>query len=47
MKSILVLVIGVPLAAAIATATSLPILFAMGALLMWGLWLAAGIQRPA
>jgi hypothetical protein len=45
MKSILVLIMGLPLAAAIATATSLPILIAMGFLLLWALWLAAGAGR--
>lgn len=40
MKSIYVLIIGVPLAAAIAIATSLPILFAVGALVLWALWLS-------
>ena len=47
MKSIFVLIIGLPLAAAIATATSLPILFAMGGSLLWGLWLSAGSQQRA
>jgi hypothetical protein len=47
MKSIYVLMIGIPLAAAIATATSLPILFAVEALFLWALWLAAGQAQRA
>lgn len=47
MKSIFVLIIGIPLAAAIAIATSLPILFVAGSLLLWGLWLNAGNQQFA
>jgi hypothetical protein len=47
MKSILVLILGLPLAAAIATATSLPILFAIVSLLMLALWLAPGIEQRA
>ena len=47
MKPIYVLILGIPLAAAIAIATSLPIVFAMGALLLWVLWLEAGSQQRA
>jgi hypothetical protein len=47
MKGIYVLMIGIPLAAAIATATSLPILFAVEALFLWALWLAAGRAQRA
>lgn len=47
MNSILVLIIGIPLAAAIAIATSLPILFVAGSLFLGGLWLDAGNKQPA
>jgi hypothetical protein len=47
MNSILVIIIGIPLAAAIAIATSLPILFVAGSLFLGGLWLDAGNKRPA
>ena len=46
MKQILVLIMGVPLAAAVATATSLPIMLAMGFLLLLALW-AAPLQPAA
>lgn len=45
MNSILVLIIGLPLAAAIAMATSLPILFALGSLLLLSFWLSAGREQ--
>ena len=45
MNSILVLILGIPLAAAIAIATSLPILFVIGSLLLFGLWLEPGGQK--
>ena len=45
MNSILILIIGLPLAAAIAMATSLPILFGMGSLLLVSLWLSAGREQ--
>lgn len=45
MKPVYVLIIGLPLAAAIATATSLPLVVAMGAVLLWALWLEAGSQQ--
>jgi len=47
MNSILILIIGLPLAAAIAMATSLPILFGLGSLLLWALWLSAGREQRA
>jgi hypothetical protein len=47
MKPVYVLIIGLPLAAAIATATSLPIVVAMGVVLLWALWLEAGSQQRA
>ena len=46
MKPILVLIMGVPLAAALATATSLPIILAMGSLLLLALWEAPTHQQP-
>jgi hypothetical protein len=46
MKQILVLIMGVPLAAAVATATSLPIMLAMGFLLLFALWMAPRSQQP-
>ncbi len=45
MNSILVLIIGVPLAAAIAMATSLPLLFGLGSLLVLSLWYSAGREQ--
>jgi hypothetical protein len=45
MKPILVLIMGVPLAAAIATATSLPIVLAIGSLLLLALWEAPVRQQ--
>ena len=47
MNSILILIIGLPLAAAIAIATSLPILFGMGSLLLLSLWYSAGREQRA
>ena len=47
MKAILVLIMGLPLAAAIATATSLPVVLAMGFLLLWALWIAPGRQMQS
>jgi hypothetical protein len=47
MNSILILIIGLPLAAAIAVATSLPILFGMGSLLLFTLWYSAGREQRA
>lgn len=47
MKPILVLILGMPLAAALAIATSLPLVFVMGAVLVWALWLEAGSQQLA
>jgi hypothetical protein len=46
MKPILVLIMGVPLAAALAMATSLPIVLAMGSLLLLALWQAPRSQQP-
>ena len=46
MKPILVLIMGVPLAAALAMATSLPIVLAMGSLLLLALWMAPRSQQP-
>lgn len=40
MKPIFVLIIGLPLAAAIAIATSLPVAFLIGSLFLWALWMA-------
>lgn len=47
MNAIFVLITGIPLAAAIAIATSLPILFVLGFALVWGLWLSAGREQQA
>ena len=47
MKTIFGLIMGLPLAAAVATATSLPILFALGALLLGILWISAGREQLA
>ena len=47
MKTIFGLIMALPLAAAIATATSLPILFTMGSFLLAILWISAGRQQPA
>ncbi|HEX5807766.1 MAG TPA: hypothetical protein VFY25_03815 [Anaerolineales bacterium] len=47
MKPVYVLIIGLPLAAAIAAATALPIVVTMGAMLLWALWLEAGNQQRA
>jgi hypothetical protein len=47
MNSIHVLIFGLPLAAAIAVATSVPMMFAIVSLLMLALWLAPGIQQRA
>jgi len=44
MKPILVLIMGVPLAAALAMATSLPIALIMGSLLLLALWMAPRSQ---
>ena len=46
MKPVYVLIIGLPLAATIAMATSLPLVVAMGAVLLWALWLEAGSRQP-
>jgi len=45
MKPILVLIMGVPLAAALALATSLPFALTMGSLLLLALWMAPSQQR--
>ena len=47
MKTIFGLIIGLPLAATVATATSLPILFATGSLIVGILWISAGREQPA
>jgi hypothetical protein len=47
MNTIHVLIFGVPLAAAIGVATSLPILFVIVSLLVLALWLAPGIEQRA
>lgn len=47
MNNLHVLIFGMPLAAAIAVATSLPMLLAIVSLLMWALWLAPGIEQRA
>jgi hypothetical protein len=47
MKPIFVLIIGLPLAAAIAVATSLPVAFLMGSLFLWALWMAPREQMQA
>jgi len=46
MKPILVLILGVPLAAALATATSLPIVLGIGSLFLLALWEAPVSQQP-
>lgn len=40
MNAIFVLIVGIPLAAAFATATSFPLMLAAGALFLWALWAA-------
>ena len=45
MKQILVLIMGVPLAAAVANATSFPIMLAMAFLLLLALWVAPLSQQ--
>lgn len=47
MKTIFGLIMGLPLAATVATATSLPILFALCALLLGILWISAGRTQQA
>ena len=47
MNSLYVLIFGLPLAAAVAVATSLPILFAILSGLMLALWLVPGRAQQA
>jgi hypothetical protein len=47
MKTIFGLIMGLPLAAAVATATSLLTVFVMGSLFVTILWISAGREQPA